>query len=387
MSSSRERRYIYHSDLEGLYNGFSVEKHAVRLIAAGVTAPITVQVLAGDNPELTADWAPLTNGQGNFVVVAADNTDLTFMKPGRYRLDPVGLAAAGQAVIWMQDITHQALDDLDFQYTVTETYTVDAADAMPPVPEPPKFSPFTGYVDDATGRPVVVETTDNGDGTNSYAFFYVDAAGALVPATTKAKPCCDLAAAFLDGQYIHLPTGLPVWTIASRDDNGQVTHDYYYIDANGDTIMATAGSVGTNPATPVTQAVGAFSIDYFANGADLTKTAADIIADAITAGAQLFGADGVGQALAATDFIAKIDMDLKPINGHGDDGGTQVTATAADATFTTNGSTTDLDPGGSRTAGDIKGENGFYRNPNFQQLVVKDGSIVTVMVDFATVPA
>lgn len=200
-------------------------------------------------------------------------------------------------------------------------------------------------------------------------------------------PGVEAGTSLLLPDYVHLASGDgPVWVETTFDDDGLATQTFKYLDTNGDIQMTTGNSVGTNAVPGLTQKLGSFTYDVFANGADVTKTAADIIADAIAAGAQVKGSDNVAQALVATDYIALIDMDLKPIGGHGDDAGVQVTATAADATYTVNGGTTDVDPGGSRETGQISAD-AFKLSTDFQTLTVKDGSIVTIAVDFATIPA
>ena len=187
--------------------------------------------------------------------------------------------------------------------------------------------------------------------------------------------------------YVFLPTGEePVWLEVTYDDAGVRTEQWWYKDNLGVSQMATGNNVGQNTAAPLVQMVGTFHKDYFANGADLTVTAATIIADAIAGGALLFASDGTSQAPTAADLIVRLDADLKPVGGHGDDAGTQVTATTGDATFE-DGLITDMDPGGSRSTGQNRSADGYLLAQNFEQIVVKDGSIVTVAVDIATIPA
>jgi len=187
--------------------------------------------------------------------------------------------------------------------------------------------------------------------------------------------------------YVFLPTGEgPVWLEVTYDDAGVRTEQWWYLDNSGVSQMATGNQVGQNTAAPLVQMVGTFHKDYFANGADVTVTAATIIADAIAGGALLFASDGTSQAPVAADLIVRLDADLKPVGGHGDDAGTQVTAIAADATFE-DGLITDMDPGGSRSTGQNRSADGYLLAQNFEQIVVKAGSIVTVAVDIATIPA
>ena len=186
--------------------------------------------------------------------------------------------------------------------------------------------------------------------------------------------------------YIHTPTGdSPVWLEISVDDDGNRTEQYFYTDINGDTIMTTGANIGMNTVPEKTQFVGNFHKDYFANGADLTVTAADILADVVAAGLVLQGPAGATQAATAADFIANIEVSLKLVGGHGDDAGTQVTATAADGTMQTGGGVTDIDPAGERVAGVHIGD--FLRKSSFEEFTILAGSIAVVSVDIATIEA
>jgi len=186
--------------------------------------------------------------------------------------------------------------------------------------------------------------------------------------------------------HIHLATGgCPVWIEVSVDDAGVRTETYFYRDkTTGASVMTTGNAVGANPAASLKQLVGNYHKDYIGAA---TVTAADIIADAIAAGVVLHDGLGANQAAVAADFISRIDVDLKPIGGHGSDqAGGQVTATASDAQFTDGAGVTDIDPGGSRSIG-ANMANGFIVPTNFVEFTIPAGAIVTVAVDIATVPA
>ena len=188
--------------------------------------------------------------------------------------------------------------------------------------------------------------------------------------------------------HIHTATGgCPVWLEVTVDDAGVRTETYYYRDkATGLSVPTTSAELSIPVDVPLIQFVGTFHRDYYAAGADLTVTAAQIIADAIAAGTMVH--DGLGniRPLAATDFISRIDVDLKYIGGHGNIAGAQVTSVTGDADYVDANGVTDIDPGGSRDSGDARASD-FYIPTNFVEVVIKAGSIVAIGVNFATTPA
>ena len=152
--------------------------------------------------------------------------------------------------------------------------------------------------------------------------------------------------------------------------------------------MSTGARVGSNPTgTGKVQHIGAFASDYFANGADLTVTPADIIADAIGAGTMLSLSDGTSRLALATDFITRIDVDLKPVGGHVTVGGVQHTTTAADGTHDRGGGIYDMDGGASSEVGGMVDASGFRVAANTGDIVLKAGSGAVVAVELADVPA
>ena len=192
--------------------------------------------------------------------------------------------------------------------------------------------------------------------------------------------------------YVHTASGDgPVWIEVTYDDAGVRTETYFYRDSNGDTQMTTGNSVGSNTAAAKAQYVGSFGRDYFADGADLTITAADLMAAAIAAGAQVRLSDGTARLASTTaplaDYITRIDIDLKPTGGHVDDAGVQKTTTASDATHVRGGGTYDIDPGGSSSVGELRDAQGFLVKANTGDIVLKAGSGMVVSFDIASLPA
>jgi len=149
--------------------------------------------------------------------------------------------------------------------------------------------------------------------------------------------------------------------------------------------MNTSASVGF--ANAKTQFSGTWHRDYVAGGATLIRTAAQIVADAIATAAQVRKSDGSTRALAVTDFIASIDVDLKPVGGQGNAIAVQVSATTANASLTDGGAVYNIDAGGSGQVGALRDENDFYLRTGFQQIEIAAGSIVVVSVVFASIPA
>lgn len=222
---------------------------------------------------------------------------------------------------------------------------------------------------------------------SSRALRHNDDAACRESATANADPGVEGGGLSIVPNYIHTPTGEgPVFLGMTFDDAGGSVPQFYYLDSNGDLQMTTGGAVGVNPAAQASQAVGTYHNDYFApiGSVGVTVTAANIIADAIAAGALVFSG-GVGAPVTAAEFLASIDIDLKPVNGHGNIAGTQETSTTSQATVN-DGSVTDMDPGASRTVGGLM--NGGFREPtNFAEIVIAEGSIVTIGATIATIPA
>lgn len=108
-----------------------------------------------------------------------------------------------------------------------------------------------------------------------------------------------------------------------------------------------------------------------------TYADSDLLALAVAQGATF--SDGTTAITATNAVIEQIEIDLKPVNGHGQiwDGTqfVQQTSTAADATYTDNGGVTDLDPGGSRDSATCQGS-------TFEEVTVGADSIVTVAIVF-----
>lgn len=203
-------------------------------------------------------------------------------------------------------------------------------------------------------------------------------------------PGVEGAGAFLLPDYVHLPTGDgPVWIEVTYDDAGVRTEAYFYRDANGDTQMTTGNQVGSNVAAAKAQYIGSYGADYFApaGGGDVTKTNVDLIADAIAAGAQVHLSDGTARVALATDYITRIDVDLKPVGGHVDVAGVQTPTTTSDATHVRGGGVYDIDPGGSSSVGELRDATGFLIVANTGDIVIKEGSGVVVSFDIASIPA
>lgn len=219
--------------------------------------------------------------------------------------------------------------------------------------------------------------------------------GGVIPTGDKDDPLfvVSVVPSYVPTGLYDIPTGLPLLA-QIRCVNGKIETPYPlgYINQNGEFILSTGNNVGTNPAAaPITkyQLLGTFAYDVQApvGGGDVTKTATQIVADAVAAGANLYyGETGGSRVAEVTDFIIRIDIDLKPVGGHGDIAGTQVTATASDAKMTRGGGVYDIDPGGSGEVGLLRDASGWYVASEFREVVIKEGSIVTIAVDLSHVP-
>lgn len=220
-----------------------------------------------------------------------------------------------------------------------------------------------------------------------------DGGGGVMPTGGKDDPLfvVSVAPSYVPTAFYDIPTGLPLLARVSCV-NGEIETPYPlgYINQNGEFIMSTGNNVGTNPvaaATPKYQLLSSFGYDVHApvGGGDVQVTAADIIAAAAAAGAIMrHSTIGDVRAVALTDFIIRVDVDLKPVGGHGMVGGVQVTATTSDAFMLRGGGGTyDIDPGGSGSVGLLPDADGFYPQSDFQSVTVKAGSIVTIAVDIS----
>lgn len=199
---------------------------------------------------------------------------------------------------------------------------------------------------------------------------------------------CGLGSTFLNGQYLDADTGLPVWVTTYMDNMGVIQHVYYYIDANGVTTLSNNQTVGANALPAKVQFIGNHKYEILA-AADMKVSLDDMKTAMETAGALLYDPLSNSQAFVAkADMIVKIDIDLKPVEGGaGELGETDGRATSSEAAvIMPNGDYQNIDPGGSRTFGDVKnGE--FYVPTNFDTLQIAAGSVVEITLLGATVPA
>lgn len=152
--------------------------------------------------------------------------------------------------------------------------------------------------------------------------------------------------------------------------------------------MSTSQNVGQNPAAlSKSQYIGSFGGDWFADGADLTITPADLLAAAVAAGAKVRKSDGTSRAALATDQIVSINIGLKPVGGHVNVGGIQTPTTTSDASHDRGGRVYDIDPGGSSSITELRDNAGFLLACNTGDIVIKNGSGVVIGFDIASVPA
>lgn len=263
------------------------------------------------------------------------------------------------------------------------------------------------YVDDATGclEKGVKEDVVQLIGTNcTLTTTYYDAFGVAFTSKPKMEqPSYVVASVCSSGSpivsafsiplpdYIFTATGEgPVWVEVTYSDTGVRTEQFFYLDSLGNIIMTTGNSVGVNPAVvaaPLTQFIGSFGADFFASGADLTVTNADLLAAAVAAGTLVRKSDGTSRVVALTDVITRIDVDLKPVGGHVDVLGVQTVTTASDATHVRGGGVYDIDPGGSSSVGEVRDAKGYLLAANTGDVVIKDGSGVVISFDVASIPA
>ena len=154
--------------------------------------------------------------------------------------------------------------------------------------------------------------------------------------------------------------------------------------------MSTSQNVGQNPGAAVfksSQFIGSFGGDWFADGADLTLTPADLLAAAVADGALVRKSDGTSRAALMADQIVSINIGLKPIGGHVNVDGIQVITMVSDASHDRGGRVYDIDPGGSSSITELRDNAGFLLAANTGDIVVKAGSGVVIGFDIASIPA
>lgn len=188
------------------------------------------------------------------------------------------------------------------------------------------------------------------------------------------------------GAFVTQPEGEPLVLTKTLQDG---TLQHFYIDPeSGNLTMSTSQNVGQNPAAlSKSQYIGSFGGDWFADGADLTITPADLLAAAVAAGAKVRKSDGTSRAALATDQIVSINIGLKPVGGHVNVGGIQTPTTTSDASHDRGGRVYDIDPGGSSSITELRDNAGFLLACNTGDIVIKNGSGVVIGFDIASVPA
>lgn len=217
-----------------------------------------------------------------------------------------------------------------------------------------------------------------------------DGGGGVIPTGNKTDPIfvASIAPSYVPTGFKDTLTGLPLLArVMCVDGVIEVPYPLGYINENGEYIVTTGNNVGTNTPAALKQHIGSFGGDWFASGANLTVTNADLVAAAVAAGALVRLADGTSRAALVTDFITRIDVDLKPVGGHVDVAGVQTPTTASDASHDRGGRVYDIDPGGSSSVGEMRDNNGFLVAANTADIVIKDGSGVVISFDLASIPA
>lgn len=119
--------------------------------------------------------------------------------------------------------------------------------------------------------------------------------------------------------------------------------------------------------------------DLFADGANDQITAQELINKAVQQGVTFAN----GDTIVAADKIMLIDIDLKPVNGTGqiwDDASAFVAkvATTSVAIFVNNAGESAMDPGGSRSSGNVFA----FQKCEFDEIQLTNGTIVTCGVTF-----
>jgi len=193
------------------------------------------------------------------------------------------------------------------------------------------------------------------------------------------------------GCFVVQPEGEPLVATGAMSDG---TLQHFYLDPITGVLMASTGqNLGQPPAPgPRRQAVGGYTYEIHASGGDVDKSIADLIADAQAAGIQMFFEDGTSVVVGgnATDFVARIDVDLKPLGAQVGGLNSGTVTTTSEAVFRHGGLDHNLDSMGSVEVGFHQSQGGFYLPHNFPgkfEISVADGSCVVVSVVFATIPA
>ena len=149
-------------------------------------------------------------------------------------------------------------------------------------------------------------------------------------------------------------------------------------------------SVGRNEPGRLLQLVGGFKTEYLGAVGGTTVTVADLITKATTDGVLMQGTKTVNGSVVSvaadgTEYVYKIDVDLKPIGG-GFDTIDDATVSSTSRALVTGvaGNTQNMDGGGSRTFGERDAPNGGFLVPsNFASVTVDEGSIILVSVSLA----
>lgn len=213
--------------------------------------------------------------------------------------------------------------------------------------------------------------------------------GGVLPSGSKSDPIFTVSVIpqYVPTGFVDVDTNLPLLAEVACE-NGVLTVPYPlgYINQNGEFILSTSSSVGANATPPLTQLVGTYHFDLAGLDSPVGESAQTIMERAEAQGVLIRDAFGAERRVTREDLLVKIDMDLKPIGGHGNVGGAQITATSSDAWFHDGAEQTDLDAGGSRTAGELLGS-GFYIKCGFEELEVAAGSVATISVVLASRPA
>lgn len=211
-----------------------------------------------------------------------------------------------------------------------------------------------------------------------------DAQGRWVRIVAKVTVCTTYPP---PGVYVTKPEGEPL-TLTKTLSDGSLRH-FFIHPTTGALTMSSGQNIGVNtaPASLLSQFQGSFGGDWFADGADLTVTSADIITAAVAAGVVLRKSDGTNRAVLASDKIVSINVGLKPAGGHVDVNGVQTPTTTSDAKHDRGGRTYDIDPGGSSFIEEMRDHAGFLLECSSGPVVIKDGSGVVIAVNIASVPA
>lgn len=203
----------------------------------------------------------------------------------------------------------------------------------------------------------------------------------------------------------HIPTGSPITEIVRvrEEQTGDIqwTEYWFWDETLGEMNMTNNTQLVGRNCTPDLQLQGTKKFEIFDPANDVIVTAADLkaamagtspIASLLGGAITLrgFKSDGSEASLPFDDsehFIAKIDFDLKPKHGGaGDLSESDGRATTSEAVYSTDGvEFVNVDPGGSRTGGQLVGDK--LIRPDFDQtgvIKVLAGSVVALTVVGAT---